>query len=449
MTVEEVISSVERRLNLVQLPGNGKSALVALSGGADSVALLHILLRLGYRCHAAHCNFGLRGDESNRDERFVTDLCAELNVPLSVTHFDVAAYRSSHLGTSLEMACRELRYPWFESERQRLGLDFIAVAHHAGDNVETFLLNATRGTGLAGLKAMRTVAGRIVRPLLSLTRDDITSLLTNEGFSWVNDSTNAQDIYRRNAIRLNVIPTLNAAVPNAATGIATTIDNLADDYVLFEELLAKAREHIFSENIVDTEQLLKYDKRVPLLFHLLKPYGFNATQCRDIVMALTTPAHGSRHFYTDTHAFTVDSCGNATIKTVEVFDPDECYSFTLKDITEAKLPIDIMARLVTDSPFDPSMTDGRHTIALPQRFSQATLTLRHPHVGDRIEPFGMHGSRLLSDLFNDRHLSTDDKRCQWVLTDSEGRILWAISHRASRHTAVNTGEYFWLLSSVF
>ena len=194
--------------------------------------------------------------------------------------------------------------------------------------------------------------------------------------------------------------------------------------------------------------MLEYDNREALLFHLLKPYGFNAAQCRDIVTALTTPAHGSRRFYSDTHVIHIDSCSNAAIKAVEAFDPNECYSFTLKEIHEAKLPIAITARLIANTSFNPTMTDGRNTIALPDRFAQAMLTLRHPRTGDRIEPFGMHGSRLLSDLFNDRHLSTDDKRRQWILTDSEGRILWALGHRASRHTAVNADASYWLLSCV-
>ena len=443
---EQILSTVKRRLNEARLPEKGKSALIALSGGADSVALLHILLRLGYRCHAAHCNFHLRGDESDRDERFVTTLCAELNVPLSVTHFDVADYRSSHSGTSLEMACRELRYPWFESERERLGLDFIAVAHHAGDNVETFLLNATRGTGLAGLKAMRTVAGRIVRPLLSLTRDDITAFLTNEGIGWVNDCTNAQDIYRRNALRLNVIPDLNNAIPNASDGITTTIQNLTADYDLMQEMLDHARQQILNGNTINTTQLLEYDNCETLLFHLLLPYGFNSSQCRDLITALTTSSCGSRSFYSSTHVVHVDSRGTATLKAISSYDPEESHNFILEKLQESSLPISITAKLITDTPFAPSMTDGHHTIALPHRFAQEMLTLRHPRLGDRIEPFGMHGSRLLSDLFNDRHLSTDDKRRQWVLTDPEGRILWALGHRASRHTAVLKNEPFWILS---
>ena len=183
----------------------GQPILVALSGGADSVALLRALHEAGCHSHAAHCNFHLRGDESMRDEQFVRDLCARLEIPLTVKDFDVAAWQQAH-GGSVEMACRELRYAWFEQERERLQCSVIAVAHHADDQIETFFLNLLRGTGIKGLTGMSRLSGHIWRPLLVVSRQDILDYLFEIGQGYVTDSTNAQNDYRRNRLRNIVLP---------------------------------------------------------------------------------------------------------------------------------------------------------------------------------------------------------------------------------------------------
>ena len=170
----------------------GDKVLVALSGGADSVALLRVLLRLGYVCEAAHCNFHLRGEESLRDEQFVRELAARLDVPLHVIHFDTNEYAASH-GVSVEMAARELRYGWFGQLRRECGARVVAVAHHRDDSVETFLLNLVRGTGINGLQGIRPVNGEVVRPLLCVSRAEILEYLASLGQAYVTDSTNLQD----------------------------------------------------------------------------------------------------------------------------------------------------------------------------------------------------------------------------------------------------------------
>ncbi len=186
-----------------------KPVLVAVSGGADSVGLLDVLLRAGYTCVAAHCNFHLRGAESDRDEAFVRELCASLNVPLEVTHFDTQAYANNY-HVSIEMAARELRYTWFEQMAQEHSCQAIAVAHHQNDQAETLLLNLKRGTGLRGLAGMRPTSANpmapngvpVVRPLLCTTRDYIEHYLRDKrGLKWVTDSTNSDLTISRNAVR--------------------------------------------------------------------------------------------------------------------------------------------------------------------------------------------------------------------------------------------------------
>ena len=168
--------------------------LVGLSGGADSVALLSILTELGYRCEACHCNFGLRGEESLRDRRFAENVAAELGVPFREVAFDTLAYAETNK-VSVEMACRELRYAWFEQQRREAGAAYVAVAHHRDDSIETMLLNLIRGTGIAGLTGIQPVNGSVIRPLLSLSRAEIESYLFDAHLSFVVDSTNRETLY--------------------------------------------------------------------------------------------------------------------------------------------------------------------------------------------------------------------------------------------------------------
>lgn len=219
----------------------GGKAIVALSGGADSVALLLLLTELGYACEAAHCNFHLRGEESDRDEQFVRHLCEKRNIALHVVHFDTTQHAANrHI--SIEMAARELRYQWFETLRQELGADAVAVAHHADDSVETFLLNLMRGTGINGLRGIRPRNGRIVRPLLCLTRDDLLHYLDRQGQSYVTDSTNLQDEYTRNKIRLNLLPLMQEINPSVRRSILRTAAHLDEAATLYNIGIAEARE---------------------------------------------------------------------------------------------------------------------------------------------------------------------------------------------------------------
>ena len=225
--------------------------LVALSGGADSVALLRVLLVLGYHCEAAHCNFHLRGEESDRDERFVNELCKGLGVTLHVTHFDTVAYASRH-HVSIEMAAREMRYDWFEQLRKERGMAVIAVAHHRDDSVETFLLNLIRGAGINGLKGISPHNGCIVRPLLEVSRQDILDYLRCLRQGYVTDSTNLQDEYMRNKIRLNILPMLRELNPSVSESIAETSRRLTDVSLIYNKEIEAGNPGRILGNIIQT-----------------------------------------------------------------------------------------------------------------------------------------------------------------------------------------------------
>ena len=237
------------------LEPDGK-VIVALSGGADSVALLLLLGELGYTCEAAHCNFHLRGEESDRDERFVRHLCEERHIPLHVVHFDTARHAAGQ-HVSIEMAARELRYTWFEELRRKLDAQAIAVAHHADDSIETFLLNLMRGTGINGLRGIRPRNGHIVRPLLCLNREDILRYLEHCGQTYVTDSTNLQDEYTRNKIRLNLLPLMQEINPSVRQAFLRTAAHLDEAATLYNIGIAEAKERVLLPEGIRIDALLE------------------------------------------------------------------------------------------------------------------------------------------------------------------------------------------------
>ena len=198
--------------------------LVGLSGGADSVALLSILTSLGYRCEACHCNFQLRGEESVRDRPFAREVAAGMGVPFREITFDTMSYASANK-VSVEMACRELRYEWFEQQRREAGAAYVAVAHHRDDSIETMLLNLIRGTGITGLTGIQPLSGKVIRPLLSLSRAEIETYLFDSHLTYIVDSTNREPLYTRNKIRLQLLPLMQSINPSVYESLAHTLLN--------------------------------------------------------------------------------------------------------------------------------------------------------------------------------------------------------------------------------
>ena len=395
--------------------------LVALSGGADSVALLRVLMEAGYDCRAAHCNFHLRGEESMRDERFVRDLCQRLNVPLAVKDFDVAAWQQEH-GGSTEMACRELRYAWFEQERQRQGCGLIAVAHHSDDQVETFFLNLLRGTGIRGLAGMQRLSGNIWRPLLDVSRSDILAYLSTIGQDYVTDSTNSENDYRRNQLRNLVLPAFEQQFPQAHERIHDTMSNLRDDLDLLTSLVNEILPDQFHLRI---EALCSHPEATTLLYHRIRQMGFNREQCQKAIEAARN-CHSGRQFMGKGYIMHV----NRQSLDIEA----------TQEIKPVEIPVDLKSNLLSpihvtisrnNPPFLPMMCDGKHTVAFNTELLDCQrIVLRRWRQGDRIRPFGMQGSKLISDLFVDLKLDHADKRDTWLL-EADSDILWVLGHRAS------------------
>ena len=414
-----------------QLLADDARVLVALSGGADSVALLRILLSLEYRCHAVHCNFHLRGEESDRDERFVTALCHTLGVECEVVHYDTLGYAAEHK-VSVEMAARELRYREFECLRQTHDLDAIAVAHHQDDAVETLLLNLIRGAGINGLTGMKVRNGHVVRPLLCLTRDEIINYLSHIGQSYVTDSTNLTDMYARNKVRLQLLPLMEQINPAAKSNIMQAALHLGEAATLYNRVMTETNERIATrcDEGIDIAIAPLLDTEVPRahLYEILHPYGFNSAQVADIYHSLSSEA--GRLFHTKDYTLLRDRTQLQVRRKPHTESHEEALH-TLPHEGTLELPDGTLLTVSLMAP-DASWQVPRRRDVLCLDASRITgpLTLRHPRQGDRFSPFGMRGSKLLSDLYTDLKLPHTEKAKQWVLCHSDD-IVWAVGLRSS------------------
>ncbi|MBR3858720.1 MAG: tRNA lysidine(34) synthetase TilS [Bacteroidaceae bacterium] len=427
MNVEKRVQDFIRKQ---QLFADDAEVLVALSGGADSVALLRILVRLGYRCRAVHCNFHLRDKESDRDEQFVTDLCRTLNVECEVVHFDTSAYAAEHK-QSIEMAARELRYREFERLRREHNLDVIAVAHHQDDAVETLLLNLIRGAGINGLTGMRVKNGHVVRPLLCLTREDITGYLDQKGQPYVTDSTNLTDMYARNKVRLNLLPLMEQINPTAKSNIMQAALHLGEAATIYNKVMTETNAHIVIPRAegcdISIPALLDTDVPKAHLFELLYPYGFNSAQVRDILRSLSSEA--GRVFQAANYTLLRDRTHLLLRPITQDTAVDTIY--TLPEEGTMQLPDGTRLNIYTIKP-DATWQVPRRSdmVCLDASRIAQPLTLRHPRQGDRFSPFGMRGSKLLSDFYTDIKLPHTEKSHQWLLCHGE-EIVWAVGLRGS------------------
>ena len=415
--------------------------LVALSGGADSVALLLCLKELGYCVEAVHCNFHLRGEESLRDEQFCEELCQRENIPLHKVHFDTQAYADLHK-VSIEMAARELRYRYFFQLKEALGADGVCVGHHKEDSVETILINLVRGTGLNGLMGIRPRNNDVIRPLLCVTRQEIEDYLQKYAVSFVIDSTNLVDDVVRNKIRLNVLPQLSEINPSVTDAILTTANHLSEvDAIVQESLksaLGKAISFInpviqVSSNSLSNEPFqldLSVVRALPspsyFLFHVLKPLGFSSSQIAEMVSHLD--GQTGQLWYSSTHELTHDR-GFFMVLPREEAEPREfVIPETGRYVYDEHLSLRLTERTLLPSA-DASYSKNPLIVDLDAASIRFPLTLRRVAEGDRFTPLGMRGTQLVSDFLTNLKRNRFEKRNQLVLLDATGTILWVLGLR--------------------
>lgn len=406
-----------------ELLGREHPVLVALSGGADSVALACVLQDLGYKIEAAHCNFCLRGAESDRDEAFVTDFCQRRKIVLHRRCFSTHAYAHEH-HVSIEMAARTLRYDFFEQLLQERELDSVAVAHHREDNTETVLLNLLRGTGIRGLRGIQYRNGKVVRPLLDVSRQEIEDYLAECHQDYVTDSTNLQDEVQRNKIRLNVMPRMREIYPNADESIHQGVRRLSDAFRIYEYGMDLLMQQVVHGNRILLEELNRTPAPETVLYEILSRMDFNPAQ----VAAIYEQQGGEsgKVYESPTHRLLRDR---------------EALVFEKKAVRPARLekvlPLEGIMRVTDDVTFLISRSSYSSGGPLPREKNvicmdldkvEFPLVVRMPQTGDRFMPFGMKGMKLVSDFLTDLKKNVFEKERQ-LLVCSGDKIAWVVGER--------------------
>ncbi len=418
-----------------QLLSASEHYLVALSGGADSVCLLRTMLAIGYNVEAIHCNFHLRGDEAMRDEAFCQQLCAQHGVALHIASFDTRAY-AAEKKISLEMAAREQRYAQFDTLLRTRHLAATLVAHHKNDAIETFFLNLTRGTGMEGLKGIAASNGTIRRPLLAVTRDEIIDYLADIQQDYVFDSTNATLDAQRNVVRLQLMPLLRTLNPAAEDNILRTIHYVGSSLTLLRSALAAAVARVTTATphgiSIALPRLRREQEAESILWEVLKDKGFTPQQVEQIYQH--REGQTGKQWRSPTHTLTI----NREELLVEPTEDDADTTLTIPTTgtyTYAHAAY-TFARHAIDSAFTP-LRDA-HRVSIDAAHAAFPLTLRRWQQGDTFVPYGMRGTRLLSDFLTDAKLSRADKRRQVVLTDANGQILWVVGQRTDNRCAITS-----------
>lgn len=393
--------------------------IIALSGGADSVALLHVMHSLGYKCEAAHCNFHLRGEESNRDETFVHELCKSMQIPLHIIHFKTKKYAIENK-ISIEMAARELRYQWFEEIKKESAANVIAVAHHQDDSVETLLLNLIRGTGLSGLLGIRPQNKDIIRPLLCVSRQDIIEYLGSIGQNYVTDSTNLEDEYIRNKIRLNLIPLMEEINPSVKKNIIATSNYLNEIELIYNNEIENGKQRVLTKEGIRISDLLKEPAPNALLFEILHPLGFNSAQIQNILSSLLKGQTGKQLISKDGWRIIKD-------RNMLLIQPKE-------NLEETPFQL-IREELIYTKDF---VIPREKNIACfdADKLEDTEFTIRKWRKGDTFVPFGMKGQKKISDYLTDRKLSLIQKERQYVLCQRD-KIIWVIGERTDNRYRID------------
>jgi len=396
--------------------------LIAVSGGVDSTVLTHLCHSAKFNISLAHCNFNLRGHESDADEEFVLELAESLNLEVFVQRFDTETYAQEHK-RSIQMAARELRYNWFTELAEQLGYDYILTAHHADDNLETFLINFTRGTGLEGLTGIPEVNGDFVRPLLPFSSKTIMSYAKANNIKWRDDSSNASVKYLRNKLRHEVIPILKEINPSLLQSFQTTLNNLNDTADVVEEstnaVLKRAIETIDENHVAyKISEFKKVNNSKAYLFQVFQGYGF--TEWNDVVDLLD--AETGKQVLSNTHRL-IKNREHLLLSTIQSEISEEI--LISENESQKETPFGMLFFDEADSISD----SDSNIIYVDKDKLKFPLVLRKKKEGDIFYPMGMKGKKKLSKYFKDEKLSLLDKENTWLLCSGE-EIVWVLNKRA-------------------
>lgn len=407
--------------------------LVAVSGGPDSVVLLDVLYRTGCNCVVAHCNFHLRGEDSNEDARFVKQLALQYNMPFCTVDFDTIK-ETEQRGISVEMAARDLRYEWFKKMLELYQCDYVAVAHNADDNVETFFLNLLRGTGVQGLRGMAVMNNNILRPILGVSRAEIMAYIDEFQLQYRLDKTNSETIYTRNKIRHEILPLFKQVNPSFLNTMQNNIDNLGDVAEIFfshlHDSYSECVQNINGITKIDIHKLEQTTGAKALLYQWLLKYNFSSEVARQLYKSLD--AISGKQFISPTH-YALINRGYIEIYPNSEVDRDEIFYINQEDDYIQK-PIEISIEKISIDRL--KIEPDRNIAYLDADKITYPLYLRRWKIGDSFTPFGMRGRKKLSDFFTNQKLSAYQKSQVWLLC-SKNDIVWVVGYRIDNNYAVN------------
>ena len=401
-----------------------ETILIATSGGADSVVLCDIFYKLQINFAIAHCNFNLRGTESDRDEIFVKALAEKYTVPFYVIHFDTAAI-SKTAKTSIEETARNLRYNWFNELIAQHNYAFVATAHHADDNVETVVMNFFRGTGIAGLKGISPKNNKVIRPILFVRKNEILDYTEANNLDFVIDSTNNENDYTRNFFRNTILPQIEKVYPAVSENVLQNIDRMGDTAILYEQQIAIAKSKLIekrgNEVYIPVLKLLKEKTLHTIVYEIIKEYNFTANQTSEVIKLLKSDS--GKYITSATHRI----LKNRNWIIISPIVSQENAFYLLENINEQiELPIGKLK--ITEAEKDFSLKTESNICYINAASLKFPLIVRKWKTGDYFYPLGMQKKKKLSRFFIDQKLSLIEKGNIWVV-EADKKIVWIISRR--------------------
>jgi tRNA(Ile)-lysidine synthase len=403
----------------------GDKILLAVSGGIDSMVLLHLLFSAGYKPGIAHCNFHLRGAESDGDEKFVKSIAESMDAAFHLKDFDTEQ-SAAESGISIQMAARNLRYRWFEEIRKSYGYNYIATAHNQDDEIETFFINLSRGTGIRGLTGIPVRSEKVIRPLLFASRESIVDYANEHGVGFREDSSNASDKYLRNRLRHRLIPMLEEENPSFRNALMDTMLKLSETEKLYEKELVQLKQSLLrtegNRTRLSIPDLSAHVATRSILFEILTDYNFSSQAMEDIIHSLEGPS--GKQFLSSTHRIVKDR-EDLIITPLEIKDERKFY--LEKESSRIFEPVDL-EWMVVDHTETFHIPNDRKIACLDLQKLHFPLLLRHWQKGDYFQPLGMQGMKKISDYLIDIKVSLPDKERTWLLT-SDGKIAWVIGQR--------------------
>ncbi len=408
-----------------------KRFLIAVSGGIDSVVLTYLCEKLKLDFALCHCNFQLRGDESEEDERFVKNLAHQLKKECFVTSFETQKFAEENK-LSIQVAARDLRYQWFYELLEKESFSYVLTAHNTNDNLETFLINLTRGSGLEGFTGILPINKKSIRPLLAFSRDDITMFAIKNGIEWREDRSNANVKYVRNKVRHQIIPVLKEINPHLLDSFQNTLKYLHESQEIIEDRIETISEKVISKSndnffSIKIDQIKKLNNPKAYLYALLNEYGF--TEWNDVVDLLD--AQTGKQIVSKTHRL-LKNRNELLLATLDKYQEPEVIFEIENDMVELVKPFRLNFEKTT-------LIKGqsRFEIIVDKDLLKFPLQVRKWIYGDYFCPVGMSGTKKISQLFKDKKLSLIDKKDTWLLANADNEIIWVVGIRQDRRTEIS------------